>query len=250
MRSSRPSVLSRTPRLRDASRRPSIDRSAPTTADARDEPSIAAASTSIAPDDRPRPMTRAATGPPTALDETAAPAHQLVGRTRRALPGSQLLGDSDEALDPDSALAIDSDEVAPAERETLGQRSTSRRAMQGYACRLPWSRLADRNGGIGGPGAARSRRAPIRRASEEGARPRTAGIDGRPPPRAPPQRARPTPGAELASLGKRFRPHGGARMGERLKFTASRKMRVSCGARRRLRKRSLPEAETSLATAR
>ncbi|BBU64039.1 hypothetical protein MSC49_39740 (plasmid) [Methylosinus sp. C49] len=96
-------------------------------------------------------MTRSATGPPTALDETADPAHRRVGPTEARTAGVQLSRRQRRGFHPDSALAIDSDEGAPAVRETLGLRSPSRRAMQGYARRLPGSRLADPNGGIGCP---------------------------------------------------------------------------------------------------
>lgn len=124
--------------------------------------------------DRPRRSTT----PPT-------PAHQLVGRPEARTAGSPLSRRQRRGSHPDSALAIDGDEVAPAVRETLGQRSPSRRAMQGYACRRPWSRLADRIAGIlKAHGAARSRRAQIRRDSE-GAPGPSGGIERRPPLRTP-----------------------------------------------------------------
>jgi hypothetical protein len=118
MRSSRPNVFPRTPRLRDASRRPSIDRSAPTTADGATNRRLQRPRPRF-PDDRPRPITRSATGPPTALDDSADPAHQRIGRTEARTAGSQLSRRQRRGSHPDSALAIDSDESAPAVRETF-----------------------------------------------------------------------------------------------------------------------------------
>jgi len=103
------------------------------------------------------------------------PAHHPPRTDRGAHCRGAAFSETGTRLPPDSALAIASDEVAPAARETLGQRSTSRRAMQGYACRGAVSPIA--TAGSAAHGVARSRRAQIRRASE-GRPARAAGIEG------------------------------------------------------------------------
>lgn len=161
-------MISRTPRLRDACRRPSIDGSAPTTADARDEPSTASASIARRP---PEAHDALCNRPPTALNETADPAHRRIGRTEARTAGGQLSRRQRRGFHPDSALAIDSDEGAPAVRETLGLRSPPRRAMLGYACACRGAVLPIASAGLEAT-APRDRGEQIRRATEGAPGPR------------------------------------------------------------------------------
>jgi hypothetical protein len=163
-------VITRTPRLRDTVRR-QLHRpgTRPTTA-ARDRRAASRrhASLRTPTDDHPRPMTRAATGQPPALDDR--PARQLVGPTDSRTAGTTFSETAKRLRIHDSALALDSDEGAP-------------RRARNYAPPLDFApshgrprppptasvgrRLADRTGGSGGPRAARSRRAQIRRGSKK-----------------------------------------------------------------------------------
>jgi len=218
MRSSRTSEISRTPRLRDASRRPSIDRSAPPTADARDEPSIAAALASMPPTTTRGPCR--APRPDRPRRSTRLPHISASDGSRRALPGASFLGDRNEAPTPTARSPSTATRMRPPSE--ISQARTRLRASPCRATphRLPESCPAARTDGIGDPVAARSRRAPIRRALKRAPWPRTAEIVVAASPRATSESAADTGRRAGVGWAGDFVRTGG-RMGERQKFTAA-----------------------------
>jgi hypothetical protein len=167
-------------------------------------------------------MPRAATGPPTALDETAAQLISSSDRSKRTLPGSSLLGDHDEASIPTARSPSKATRTRPPSERSQARARLRASPSRATPRRLPGIRLAARIGGIGDPVAARSRRAPIRRALKRAPWPRTAEIVVTASPCAASESAADT--GRRAGVGWEsdfVRTYRG-RMGKRQKFTAGR----------------------------